>query len=122
MDWMTRLQAADWLAARDADEDTPGDPAATCGLPIDAAIVGPCERPAGHAGPCRAYSLEGQDPATYIATPQGPVDVSGYTADAYGSRGDGPDVCEHGYAHGCRACDPDGPSTVADVPDDDLPF
>lgn len=29
-----------------------------CARPIDAAIVGPCEREAGHAGPCRAYSLE----------------------------------------------------------------
>jgi hypothetical protein len=31
---------------------------AECGQPIDAAIVAPCEKPAGHAGPCRAYSHE----------------------------------------------------------------
>jgi hypothetical protein len=31
---------------------------AVCGRPIDAAIVAPCEKPAGHAGPCRAFSLE----------------------------------------------------------------
>jgi len=29
-----------------------------CGQPIDALIPGACERPSGHAGPCRAYSLE----------------------------------------------------------------
>jgi len=29
-----------------------------CGQPIDAAIVAPCERHAGHTGPCRAYSIE----------------------------------------------------------------
>jgi hypothetical protein len=31
---------------------------AQCGQPIDAAIIAPCEKPAGHAGPCRAFSLE----------------------------------------------------------------
>lgn len=29
-----------------------------CGQPIDAAIIAPCEKPAGHTGPCRAFSLE----------------------------------------------------------------
>ncbi len=32
-----------------------------CGHPIDALIPGACERPAGHEGPCRAYSLEAGD-------------------------------------------------------------
>jgi hypothetical protein len=32
--------------------------ARACGEPIDAAIVAPCEREQGHAGPCRAFSLE----------------------------------------------------------------
>lgn len=33
-------------------------PAPPCGAPIDAVIEAPCERPRGHLGPCRAFSLE----------------------------------------------------------------
>ena len=32
--------------------------AAPCGRPIEALIPGPCAKPAGHAGPCRAFSME----------------------------------------------------------------
>jgi hypothetical protein len=62
----------------------------------------------------------------HIATPKGPVSTRSMgTAKDYGSRGDNDEIkeaegdegepgepdpedcCEHGYTHGCKACDPD---------------
>ena len=43
--------------------------------------------------------------AVYIATAQGPVDVSAYTPDAYGSRGDGPEDVQPGEDDDMRCPD-----------------
>ncbi len=41
-----------------AGEPVHREATATCGQPIDAVVPGACEKPVGHAGPCRAFSAE----------------------------------------------------------------